>query len=216
MKTHKTFSPQTLNKMLVNQPKPKISLAITLVVAWLTTLTLSCQKQALNSELDQMDTRLEANSAIASGSETRPALFGPIAATAGCLGYNVNFTPAQPVILKETTTIDGQGTVHYTRHWSVAGLTARATLPNRPYLENGLPVTFEVISGQEMFVIKDPNTTTGVPSPALSGDVFIHQGTIVLENTLTKERIVIRHVIIQTPGIGTDKDAWYVNGKKCS
>ena len=203
--------------MLVNQPKPKIFSATTVVVAWLITLTLSCQKQAHDSERNQMDQRLEANNATASGSETRPGLFGPVAATFECLGYNVNFVPAQPVILKETTTIDGQGVVHYTRHWSVAGLTARATLPNRsPYLENGIPVTFEVISGQEMFVIKDPNTTTGIPSPASSGDLFIHQGTIVLENTLTRERIIIRHVIIQTPGIGTDKDAWYVNGKKCS
>lgn len=148
--------------------------------------------------------------------ETRTALFGPVAATYACLGYNVNFTPAQNVILKETVTTDGKGVVHYTRHWSVAGLTARATLPGgAAYMENGVPVTFEVISGQEMFVIKNPNTTTGVPNPALSGDVFIHQGTIVLENTLTGERVVIRHVIIKSPGGGISKDAWYVNGKAC-
>jgi len=175
-----------------------------------------CQKESLRAEAPQEENLMQASKAVASGMETRTALFGPVAATYACLGYNVNFTPAQNVILKETVTTDGKGVVHYTRHWSVAGLTARATLPGgAAYMENGTAVTFEVISGQEMFVIKNPNTTTGVPNPGLSGDVFIHQGTIVLENTLTGERITIRHVIIKSPGGGISKDSWYVNGKAC-
>lgn len=157
------------------------------------------------------------------GAETRPGLFGPIAATYGCLGYNVNFVVpqgpagAQPVTFKETYTTDRQGNTHYTRHWSVADLTARATLPDRSaYMVDGVPLTFVVLAGTEMFSIKNPNTTTGVPSAAASGEVFIHQGTIILENNLTKERVVIRHMIIKTPGKGIIKDAWYVQGQACS
>lgn len=180
----------------------------------------SCQKEAIDMAAQPEESVLLAQSkAAANGAQTRESIFGPVAATYGCLGYNVNFisTPPQPVTLLETVTTDARGVVHYTRHWSVAGLTARATLPGgAAYMVNGTPVTFTVVSGQEMFSIKNPNTTTGVPSAALSGEVFIHQGTIVLENTLTGERIVIRHVIIKNPGKGILKDAWYVNGQACS
>jgi hypothetical protein len=190
----------------------------TIVLAWVVLQTTSgCQKEVLDDGVKEETQLASLSKASAGGAETRPALFGPTAATLGCLGYNVNFAPAQPIILKETITTDAQGTVHYTRHWSVDGLTARATLADgTPYLENGLPVTFSVISGQEMFSIKNPNTTTGTPSAATSGSVFIHQGTIVLENTVTQERVVIRHVIIKNPGQGIHKDAWYVQGKACS
>lgn len=203
----------------MRKPKPTLLTVVTIVLVWLISQTTSgCQKEAINNEAQEEESALaQAAKARSEGAETRPGTFGPVAATYGCLGYNVNFTPAQPVTLKETMTTDAQGTLHYTRHWSVADLTARATLPGgAPYLENGAPVTFVVISGQEMFSIKNPNTTTGVPSAALSGEVFIHQGTIVLENTATGERIVIRHVIIKNPGKGIVKDAWYVNGEACS
>lgn len=180
----------------------------------------SCQKEAVNEEAQREEVALLAqNKASTNGAQTRESIFGPVAATYGCLGYNVNFasTPTQRVNLLETVTTDAQGVVHYTRHWSVADLTARATLPGgAAYTVNGTPVTFTVVSGQEMFSIKKPNNISGVPSAALSGEVFIHQGTIVLENTLTGERIVIRHVIIKNPGRGIIKDNWYVQGQACS
>lgn len=194
------------------------------VFAWMMVSPVGgCRKETSDTEARQEEHLLSAAKANGHGAETRPGLFGPVAATYGCLGYNVNFvvpqppSNAQPVTFKETLTTDSKGNIHYSRHWSVAGLTARATLPDRsPYMENGVPVTFVVLAGHEMFNIKNPNTMTGVPSAAASGEVFIHQGTIVLENVLTKENIVIRHVIIKTPSQGIIKDAWYVGGQACS
>jgi hypothetical protein len=205
--------------MFGRKPKPRpLTIATLVLAAMLAHALSSCEKEAVNRDAQQEEQALAAAAkANSGGAETRTSIFGPIAATYGCLGYNVNFNPAQPVTLLETTTTDATGTVHYTRHWSVADLTARATLPGgAAYMEGGVPVTFVVISGQEMFSIKNPNTTTGVPSAAASGEVFIHQGTIVLENTRTGERVVIRHVIIKNPGRGIIKDAWYVNGQACS
>jgi hypothetical protein len=203
--------------MNTNQLKPSFLPMAILVLAWtMVAPIIGCQKEALEQE-EQQEERLLQNMASAEGAETRPGLFGPVAATFGCLGYNVNFTPAQPVTFKETRNTDADGDVHYTRVWSVAGLTARATLPDRTaYLLNGVPVTFDVIAGVEMFSIKNPNTTTSVPSPVTSGEVFIHQGTIILENNLTKEKVVIRHVVIKNPGRGIIKDDWYVQGQECS
>jgi hypothetical protein len=66
-----------------------------------------------------------------------------------------------------------------------------------------------------MFSVKDPNTTIGAPSAVLSGDVYIHQGTVVFVNTVTGERIVARHQIIKNPAQGIARSGWYIKGQEC-
>lgn len=145
----------------------------------------------------------------ASSVSTRIISFTPTAVLMGCIGYNIRVFGN--IELKETNTTDGQGHVHYTRHWSVKGLEATATL------SDGTVLHFDVVAGTEMFSVKDPNTTTGVPNAVLSGEVFIHQGTIVFVNKETGERIVARHEVLKVPGqTGIFKNGWYIQGQKCS
>lgn len=155
---------------------------------------------------------------------TRDVCFTAIAAINGCIGENIVF--GGTLEYKENTTIDQNGTVHFTRHWGLKGTTGKGVVPGgsintaaagcpKPYTGNYTGNNYEVIAGAEMFSVKDPNTTTGAPSAVLSGDVYIHEGTVVFVNTVTGERIVARHQIIKNPGQGIVRSGWYIKGQEC-
>lgn len=183
-------------------------------------LVAGCQKD------DRQDTRQNLTpdaSAARNGATTRTICFTGIAEVEGCIGENIVF--GGTLELKEKVTVSN-GQTHYTRHWLVKDATAMGVAPGgrlntassacpRPYIGTATGNTYTVVAGAEMFSVKDPNTTTGTPSAPLSGDVFIHQGTIVFENTSTGERIVVRHEIIKNPGQGIHKSGWYIRGKNC-
>ncbi len=193
----------------------------------------ACQKESsevLNHQAAIEDKSTALPSDASSGATTRLLCFTAIAQLNGCIGENIVF--GGTVVLTENTTVDGNEGVHYTRHWSVKGLTGYGVRPGGSFTSATCPAprnytanlrtgsTYEIIAGTEMFSVKDPNTTTVTPSAILSGEVFIHQGTIVFVNTATGERIVARHVILKNPGQYTPssplfKDGWYIQGKKC-
>jgi hypothetical protein len=184
---------------------------------------ISCQKKTFKPTSDEQPiVQSSPNSSSVSisqeGATTRTVNFGPTANLFSCLGYNVKFN-GEPVVLTETAVKDENGNVQsYTRHWTVKGVTAKAVYPNgADYPNTTNRINFDVVAGAEMFSIKDPNTTTGTPNAVLSGDVFIHQGTIVLENTATGERVVIRHQVLKVPGQGDNpfRSGWYIQGQKC-
>lgn len=140
-----------------------------------------------------------------------------------CLPYNIRFGGKVDYKINKVYKPDGTLS-HFTRQWSIKGLTATAwlgtdALSNTPYKTSlGEQIWFDVVAGAEMFSIKDPvlnGPGTGPASGAL-GTVFIHQGTIVLENRDTHERIVIRHQILRVPGhAGLFRSGWYIQGQKC-
>ncbi len=136
----------------------------------------------------------------------------PFSATANvtaCLGYNIRFYGTVDFKINKVYDKDGN-LIHFTRVWSIKGLEAERV--------GMTSVKFDVVAGQEMFSVKDPVlNSAGAPVLATSGDVFIHQGTIVLENRETHERLVIRHQILKIPGQGSTafKSGWYIKGQKC-
>jgi hypothetical protein len=137
----------------------------------------------------------------------------PFSATANvtaCLGYNIRIYGTVDFKINKVYDKDGN-LIHFTRVWSIKGLEAERV--------GMTSVKFDVVAGQEMFSVKDPvlNTTGIAPILSPTSEVFIHQGTIVLENRETHERLVIRHQIIQVPGQGGTpfRSGWYMNGQKC-
>lgn len=87
---------------------------------------------------------------------------------------------------------DVNGIDYYTKHWSIKGLDA-VGLGNP---ESGLAAgtIYSIISGAEMFTVTDLLFSAGHDSE-LGSKIFIHQGTIVLENTTTNERVIAMHVM---------------------
>ena len=129
--------------------------------------------------------------------------FSATAAIQYCWGENVRFYGT--IENKVNSTIDANGVVHYTRHWTLKGLDAV-----------GVPsgTSYSVIAGAEMFTVIDPVFNSGgIPQAGSSGMVFIHQGTVVLEKTLTGERVIARHVIKKDPQTGVVTSGWFCMGK---
>lgn len=87
---------------------------------------------------------------------------------------------------------DVNGVDYYTKQWSIKGLEAVGLGNSKIGLAEG--TNYLMISGAEMFTITDPLFSPG-PNSDLSSKIFIHQGTIVLENTNTNERVIARHMI---------------------
>lgn len=196
--------------MLIQNIKAKLILPLLLVCS-----LSACKKEDLSGST---------NFEVQPLTIAREICFTALAGVSGCIGENIILGGL--VELVESTTVDQNGHVHYTRHWTVRGLTGRGVLPGgtintgstlcpRPYTGQTTSNVYDIVAGQEMFSVKDPNTTTGVPNAVLSGEIFIHQGTIVFVNRATGERIVVRHEIIKTPGQGILRSAWYIRGQKC-
>ena len=129
--------------------------------------------------------------------------FSAIAAIQYCWGENVRFFGT--IENKVNLTTDANGTEHYSRHWTIKGLNAVGVTSGAGYT---------VIAGAEMFSVMDPVFNSGgVPVPATSGKVFMHEGTVVLQNNVTGERVVARHVIKKDPRTGEVTSGWYCMGK---
>ncbi|MEO7561159.1 MAG: hypothetical protein ABIT07_01125, partial [Ferruginibacter sp.] len=158
-----------------------------------------------------------------SGTTTTELCFTPIAILYDCIGENIIFGGV--VEFRYHTNVDANGHTHHVREWSIKGLTGQGVLPGgkvnnastacpRPYTGTLTGNTYDVIAGHEMFSVKDPNSTTGPLNAVLSGDIFIHEGTVVFVNRATGERIVARHEVIKTPE-GILRSGWFIKGQKC-
>ncbi len=175
-------------------------------------LFFSCQKEVSNTKEETADdSALEIGMTHDAGHTVlEQQNFSAIANVTGCIGYNIRFYGL--VDYKINKVYDQNGNLaHFTRHWSIKGLEAERV--------GMTSVKFDVVAGAEMFSIKDPVLnaagTGPTPGPA-QGTVFIHQGTIVLENRDTHERLVIRHQILKVPGqAGVFRSGWFIKGKKC-
>lgn len=182
----------------------KIFLASLLVISF-----TSCKK-----EIQDANQSAELQEALVNpGGNTHTVLesqsFSAVANVSGCLGYNIRFYGTVDFLINKV--YDQNGTMsHFTRTWSIKGLEAEQV--------GMTSVKFDVVAGQEMFSVKDPVlNSAGAPVVGTSGDVFIHQGTVVLENRETHERIVLRHEILKIPGQGISpfRSGWYIRGQKC-
>ncbi len=175
---------------------------------------VSCQKEISDKNESAAEaTEMKIGSVTASDPVHTVLESQPFSATANvtaCLGYNIRFYGTVDFKINKVYDKDGN-LIHFTRVWSIKGLEAERV--------GMTSVKFDVVAGHEMFSVKDPVLNTAGIAPILSptSDVFIHQGTIVLENRETHERLVIRHQILQVPGKGNTpfKSGWYMNGQKC-
>lgn len=143
------------------------------------------------------------------GTESTSGFFTAIAAVEYCWGESIRFFGT--VENKVNTFTDANGTVHYTRHWSIKGLDAVGLGNVSTGLVAGTEYT--VVAGAEMFVVTDPVFNPGgFPLGSSSGKIYIHQGTIVLQNDTTGDRLVARHVIKKNPNTGVVTGNWYCMG----
>lgn len=173
----------------------------------LTFLLSACSKETATEQIDEnlaISIPVEWNiGASNSRTDITTASFSATAAIQYCWGENIRFYGT--IENKVNLTTDANGTEHYTRHWTIKGLNAVG-------LTSG--TSYTVIAGAEMFSVTDPVFNSGgVPQPAPSGMVFIHQGTVVLKNNATGEQVVARHVIKKHPQTGEVTSNWYCMGK---
>ena len=197
-----------------------------IILGFLLVFVIGCQKETSDTkdenagvtELQIGTTHDGGHSVLESQSFSAVANVSPT-----CLPYNSRFSGTVDFKINKVYKPDGTLS-HFTRQWSIKGLTATAWLgtnasSNTPYkTSSGEQIWFDVVAGTEMFSIKDPvlNGPGTGPAAGAKGTVFIHQGTIVLENRDTHERIVIRHQILRIPGHdGLFRSGWYIQGQKC-
>ncbi len=129
--------------------------------------------------------------------------FNVFAPVAYCAGENIRLYGT--IENKVNRIVDGNGVVHLSRHWTIKGLAGEGW--------NGAPTgtNYDIVGGAEMFVIINPGPFPS--TPANSGKLFIHHGTLVLVNTDTGERLVLKHVINKNPGTGEVTSMWLCMGK---
>ncbi len=176
----------------------------------------SCAKEDLveNTEELALELPVEWNSSSnenrTNGTEITLGSFSAIAAVEYCWGENVRFFGT--VENKVNRFTDANGTEHYTRHWSIKGLDALGLGNVQTNLASGTEYT--VVAGAEMFTVTDPVFNAGgIPVASTSGKIYIHQGTIVLQNNTTGDRLVARHVIKKNPKTDELSSTWYCMGK---
>lgn len=180
-------------------------------LALLSISLVACQKDLSgNSKNESEQVAKAAKPTTNDGVLVESICFKAIALVAGCkegVTENIEFTGIIENKVQSTQT--GSGNTNYTRHFVVKGLTGKGTMGTTLTPATG-PVcsrtakggytgtTYEVIGGAEMFSIH--YTGTGAVPSVAGSNIYIHQGTLVFENTVTKERIVARHTIRKTPG----------------
>ena len=204
--------------MAVLSVKPFIGLA-----AFLSITLIACQKDLSGNSQNKTEQNFKASKATTNdGVLVESICFKAIALVAGCkdgVTENIEFTGTIENRVQSTQT--GSGNTNYTRHFVVKGLTGKGTrgstltpatapLCSRTAAGGYTGTTYEVIGGAEMFSIH--YTGTGAVPAVAGSNVYIHQGTLVFENTVTKERIVARHIIRKTPGQDDIISMWTCGG----
>lgn len=159
------------------------------------------------------------------GTEFTTVNFAAVANVKACLGYNIRFSG--PIEIKTHQVVKDGVVETYVRQWSIKGLSATSwstTNPanGTPAMDNGQVKNYVVRAGTEMFAVQNPArfSSIGMPTNPLLTSIFIHQGTIVLENTSDpSEKLVVRHQIVKTPNSTSNasmpRSGWYINGKHC-
>ena len=165
----------------------------------------SCQKENLQDSQENIPA-----SELAGKVTVTEITFTATAMIGYCWGENVRFTGIIENHVKTTTTANGN---HYSRHFTVKGMTAIGV----DAMGNPTGTTYNVIGGAEMFSIKDAvfNPVTGalnLPGSLTESDIVIHRGNLVFENTVTGAKVVARHDIQKIPGQGIKQDRWLCNG----
>jgi hypothetical protein len=182
--------------------------AVSVFVLGLTLVVGSCKKEMAKTGSD--DTTI-----IASKSPTNPngssngntVTEMPFTATiliAYCWGENVRISGT---IMNHQKTVSTPNGNHFTRHWTVKGLTGVGLTSGDPYIVTG---------GAEMFSVKDavlnPNGTLNLSASLMESDILIHKGQIMLQNTRTGKKILARHDIQLVPGKGLMHNRWLCGG----
>ena len=199
--------------------KPLIGLSALFAIS-----LIGCQKNVSRDSLTdrQQKIKVVANSGSNDGVLVESVCFKAIALVAGCkegVTENIEFTGT--IENRVNSTQSGNGNTNYTRHFVVKGLTGKGTMGGtltpttgpvcaRTAVGGYTGTTYEVIGGAEMFSIH--YTGTGAVPSVSGSNVYIHQGTLVFENTVTKERIVARHIIRKTPGQDASVNIWTCGG----
>jgi hypothetical protein len=193
--------------MAVSSFKTALTVALSTILAF-----SACKKEisiASQPALDQLASKASSQN-NSEGVLVESICFKAIALVAGCkegVTENIEFTG---IIENRVNATQSNGSTHYTRHFTVKGLTGRGTR-GTALTPTSAPLCsrtagsytgtqYEVVGGAEMFSIHYSGTG-GVPAASGSNvNVFIHQGTLVFVNTTTGERIVARHIIRRVPG----------------
>ena len=190
-----------------------MKMTLTAVVCMM--VLMSCEKSVEESSRLQ-DAALNASTTH----QVTTSPFAAVANVASCVGHNIRFSGV--VEFKTNTMYAKDGTIsHYTRTWSIKDFTGTSWSTTSPTsgtaTVNGTVTTYTVIAGQEMFNVKDPTTfaPNGNPTNPASTKVFIHQGTLVLMDNATGEKLVVRHEIVKTPTDDMPRMGWYINGQLC-
>jgi hypothetical protein len=151
----------------------------------------------------------ESAAATGNGMQTTTASFSAVAAVKYCWGEDVRFYGT--IENKVVQVTDASGTVHYTRHWSIKGLDAVGM--GNPLTGLAAGTVYTVVAGAEMFTVTNPAFNAGgIPQAGSSGQIYIHQGTIVLENSSSGDRLVARHIIHKNPRTGVVSSNWLCMG----
>jgi hypothetical protein len=135
--------------------------------------------------------------------------FTAVAMIAYCHGENIRFTGTIENRVKTTVNANGN---HYTRHFTVKGMTGVGV--NALGVPTG--TEYRVVGGAEMFSIKDAvfndNGTLNLARSLTESDIVIHRGTLVFENIHDGTRVVARHDIQKVPGRGILQNRWLCGG----
>jgi hypothetical protein len=140
--------------------------------------------------------------------EMNEAPFNVVAPVSYCAGENIRLYGT--IEGKINRVVDGKGVEHFIRQWTIKGLAGQGWIgPAIGGTSTG--TNYDIVGGAEMFVILNPGPFPS--NPYNSGKLFIHHGTLVLVNTDTGERLVIKHVINKNPGTGEVTSEWLCMGK---
>ncbi len=173
-----------------------------LTLVCIATFLNSCQKNISDSFVPE---ETAAPGASNNGTIITQTTFTATAAIGYCHGENILFTGT--IENKVNTTVDDNGVIHYTRHWTVKGLSGTGVVTGTLY---------DVIGGAEMFSIKNAVLNSdgilNLPASLSESDIVIHQGTVIFVSRTDGSRVVARHIIRKVPGTDTIINHWVCVG----
>lgn len=174
-------------------------------------LISGCRKDSALSHQKDASADPSAQQASAGGMTITEVPFTATALIAYCWGENVRISGTIENHVKTTSSASGN---HYIRTWTVKGLTGVGVASNGTLTGT----TYIVKGGAEMFSIKDAlfnnDGSLNLNGSLAAGDLVIHRGEILLENTVTGEKVLARHDIQKIPGKGLMQNRWLCGGKQ--